>query len=199
MPQAWPIGIHLETSVLKGLPIEIADAAFLQLKWYCDRMDIPLLVPELCVSELVHARKREVRSAAAKAGSAVSNVAKYLDNPPTLNWGKDIEQILDDVETRIRKYLTNNGLRTIATPSIPLPTLLDMAVKKIRPFEETGEKGFRDSVILFTILEYATAHFEGYHLLLSGDGVMEYEDVKTSAQGAAGEMRVAKSIPDVVS
>jgi hypothetical protein len=159
-------------------------------------LDIPLLVPELCVRELVQQRRNEARDAIRKANSLVSHVARYLDNPPTLGWGKDEEQILADVEARVHKYLSDNGLRVIPTPSILLDTLTDMAVRKIRPFEERGEKGFRDSVILFTILEYAKTPPPGYHLLLSRDSVFEHEDVKARTGEAGIDLRVANSVAD---
>ena len=57
-----------------------------------------------------------------------------------------------------------------------------MAVAKIRPFEEKGEKGFRDTVILLTILEEMKVKRFKQALFITKDQIFEHDDVKKLVQ-----------------
>lgn len=193
-----PIGLHLETSILRQLPVEIGNADFLQLKEHCDRLGIPLFVPELCVKELVHRRQQDIQDAIAKTESGVAHIARYVESPPSVQWGAEKGEILQTAETKIRAQLAANGVTILSTPDVPLARLLDMAVRKTRPFEEKGEKGFRDSVILFTVIEYAKSQPHGYHLLVTGDAVFRHNDVKALSKAVGVKLRVADSIDNAI-
>jgi hypothetical protein len=53
-----------------------------------------------------------------------------------------------------------------------------MAVEKIPPFELKKEKGFRDSAIMFTIIDFAKKFdSEDLHLLISSDSVFHMKEV----------------------
>jgi hypothetical protein len=194
MPNPWPVAIYLETSVLRALPPEIGTADFLQLKQFCDDMGIAILAPYLCFAELVQARKLQVGEALRRANAAVGTVAQYLDKRPDLNWGASQGAILAAVETTVRRHFDAQGIVLIPTPEIPVQKLLDMAVQKIRPFEEKGEKGFRDTVVLFSLFAQAKKLPPGYHLLLAGDTVFGHGDVAKLALENGVDLRIANSV-----
>jgi hypothetical protein len=54
---------------------------------------------------------------------------------------------------------------------------MDMSIRRIAPFEESkqakSEKGFRDALIMFTILENIQGHPEYESLVITNDGLLE--------------------------
>jgi len=108
---------------------------------------------------------------------------------------KDRKYKLRDVEKLLRKFLSHTSVSIISTPhNIDIEELIHMSVNKIKPFEETGEKGFRDSVILFTIFEHAKNERNGSHLLVANDGVYQESDVTMLAEKHNVKLLVAPSI-----
>jgi len=108
---------------------------------------------------------------------------------------KDRKDKLRDVEKLLRKFLSHTSVSIISTPhNIDIEELIHMSVNKIKPFEETGEKGFRDSVILFTIFEHAKNERNGSHLLVANDGVYQESDVTMLAEKHNVKLLVAPSI-----
>lgn len=195
----WPVAIYLETNILVELPLEIATAEFLRLRELCTEWAIALLIPELCADELIHRRERQVADSIGRAEAAVATLSKFAPNPPSLVWGASKAEITGRVAETVRTHLVTHGVRVIPTPAIELPRLLNMAVKKIRPFEEKGEKGFRDSVILFSVLEYARQWpHAGYHLLISRDDIFSHADVVRLASEHGVDFRVRASIAETI-
>ena len=71
------------------------------------------------------------------------------------------------------------GIEVIETPkNISIRQLVTMAAFKIRPFEDKREKGFRDTVILYTILEDAKKRNIKDCLFITEDKIFAHEDVQ---------------------
>ena len=56
----------------------------------------------------------------------------------------DTKSIVQDTEAVTRKILADNNISIVDIPQVSLKELVSMSVNKIKPFEEKGEKGFRD-------------------------------------------------------
>jgi hypothetical protein len=76
-------------------------------------------------------------------------------------------------------------------PNIQLETLVTMAVTRQPPFEEKGEKGFRDSLILFTILDHMKTAQYPCAVLLSGDKIFRHDAVLKRFRDEGRELLVA--------
>ena len=106
--------------------------------------------------------------------------------------------MISELDKRTREILKEKNIQILPTPKIDLQRLIDMAVNKIRPFEERGEKGFRDSIILFTVLEHAKAFSTKAHLLVTKDDVYQHPHVTATASEYGVELTHAISLLQAV-
>lgn len=112
--------------------------------------DADIVIPDTVIQEI----KRQKRSA------LLSNKSKFLDNPFHKLIGVDEANTKSfDVDNYIQKLLENE---TIPFEMIDLkdhsvlPKIKELAIHKRAPFEagDNTDKGFKDALIYFTILEY---------------------------------------------
>ncbi len=98
-----------------------------------------------------------------------------------------------------KKIIDDCGISIIETPEIDVKKAVQMAVDRVKPFEEKHEKGFRDYVNLCTVLEYARVKRDGFHLLIAGDEVYRDENVQKLAVQYGVELIVRCSIEHAIS
>ncbi|MCK4427961.1 MAG: DUF4935 domain-containing protein [candidate division Zixibacteria bacterium] len=196
---SWPKGIYLEASVLCTLPRDIINAEMERLKQVCTLVKAPILIPEVSLQEWIANRRETINKYITNVESGLAEMAKIFDYVERINWPKDRQSIVDDTEYVTKKILDENGISVIETPDIDLKKLVSMSVNKIRPFEEGNEKGFRDSVNLFTVLKHAEKEKEGYHLFVARDNIYKDKDIQDFAQQYNVELIVVSSISDAIS
>ena len=186
----WPVGVYLETTILRKLPLDVATAELVRLIEICKILRIPIVVPMVSLDEWVASRKLDFIEKAGSYEAATERLTtlkeKYLihielPSFDSLICPKDKKSISDEIEAILKSRLRDIGIIAAITPNIKLELLLKMSIDKIRPFEEKGEKGFRDSVILFTILDCAKKLPAGFHLLVTEDQVFNHPDVSQTA------------------
>lgn len=203
----WPAGVYLETSILRKLPLDVATAELVRLIEICKALEIPIAVPMVALDEWVASRKLDFVEKAGSYESATEKLTTlkekyliYIDLPSfdSLILPKDKKSISDEIETMLKSRLRDIGIIAAETPNIKLELLLKMSIDKVRPFEEKGEKGFRDSVILFTILEYAKKLPVGFHLLVTEDQVFNHPDVNQTASDHNVKLVVVRSIQEAI-
>lgn len=177
MISKWPKVIYLETTILRELPIHIVNAQFEDLENMCRNRDIKIVVPEVALDELIYARKCKMKE-------KIETVNRIVDSPllqfskPTVKWPMSEDEMIRTLENQIHLILEQHSIDVIKTPNLDCRKLLKMAVEKIPPFERKGEKGFRDSAIMFTIIDFAkTFDSEDLHLLISNDKAFQKEEV----------------------
>lgn len=173
----WPAGLFFETSILRQLPPELNTAEFMRLRELCSTLEIPMFIPRLVLDEWTFDHQQRVLGEISRIEESLQNIRNYVTSKPSISWPTKKELILQEVEDYLKKSVTEIGMQIIERPEISLDILLDMSVKKTRPFEERGEKGFRDTVILFTVLSHAKKLPNGNHLLLTADKGYDHEDV----------------------
>ena len=112
--------------------------------------DVDIVIPDTVIQEI----KRQKRS------SLVSNKNKFLTNPFHKLIGMDEANTKSfDVEVYIQKLLDDEKIpfETIdLKDNSVLPQIKELAILKKAPFEagDNTDKGFKDALIYFTILEY---------------------------------------------
>lgn len=200
---AWPEAVYLETSILRQLPTDVTTAELLRLREICKGLDIPIVIPKVALNEWMADRKSEFIEKARRYETATEKMTtlkdKYLIHIELplfdeLISPKDKKSICDEIETMLRSRIREIGGIVAETPNIALDLLLKMSIDKVRPFEEKGEKGFRDSVILFTILEYAKKLSAGFHLLVTKDKIFDHADIHQVASDYKIKLIVVDSI-----
>ena len=150
-----PRGVYLETSILRKLPPEITTAEFSRLVELCKLLKIPIVIPEVAFQEWISQIKEDFVKNVENVEKSLEAANKLLKIDTHIKWPKKREAMIKKVEKNLITQLTDLNIVIIKTPRISLKLLLKMAITKTRPFEERSEKGFRDSVILFTVLDNA--------------------------------------------
>jgi len=185
-----PAAVYLDTNPIDKIPVSLTNSAFNALTELCAQARIPIYIPEICVAEFAeHKRKalptacNQVRRALRQLHDAISIVEDNCGaSPPVPELPDEIALAPDamaaSVDARIRESLGKSGIEIIPSVVVSQERLVDMAVKKIRPFEEKGEKGFKDTLMLYAMVEHARTRRGLTILLVSADDVFDHEDVQ---------------------
>jgi len=175
--KAWPKAVYIETSVLRKLPIYIASAEFLQLKAFCEFLDVHILTTQLCVDEFNEIHRKDLKGEMSRLRNALIKLEPYFARPLEKASLSDSTAILDEVQKKILADLRKQGIEVLKDKDIAADQnrLKEMAVKKLPPFTEEGEKGFRDGIILFTIIDYEREinRDDLYGLFLTADNAIK--------------------------
>jgi len=203
----WPKAVYLETSILYQLPADVTTAELLRLKELCNLLEIPIVIPMVAWDEWVALRKKQFTEKVKdyeRSREKITNLAEKYSIPinlpsfDSLISPKDNEMLRAEIETMLSSRLKDMGVTITTTPDIPLSLLVKMSIDKTRPFEEKGEKGFRDSLILFTILGFAKQISDGFHLLITDDQVFHHADVSQIAKDRKISLVVVNSIQSAI-
>ncbi len=160
-----PQAIYFDTSILydvrfNGHRLEV-------LRNHANHLEIPMFVPEIVVKELTLERQNEVRECEAcvrKFNAIFPSDLYHLDlsGKPT-----------DFVAKGTRILLESLDIHTIALPEdLSLNTLIELAILRVPPFEQ-GDKGFKDTLVLETVVRDMKRLGLEEALLLSKDRIFQ--------------------------
>ena len=195
---SWPKGIYLEASVLCKLPRDVITAELERLKEISIRLNAPIFIPETSFLEWIAGRKETVSKHITNVESGLSEMSKLFDYVSRITWPKNKQNIIADTEQFTRRIIEKNNIKVIDTPPIDLKRLVSMAVDKIKPFQEKDEKGFRDAVSLFTVLEHAKTQEKGSHVFVAHDEVYKEDGIQDLAKEYNAELIVVPSISEAI-
>lgn len=161
-----PRAIYFDTNALNQLTHGEANVDFVELRQISQGRS-GLFVADVVVRELIQLRFREALEQINKIKQGSQRLGHLLFRK---SFGYErAESVEETISKEIINFLHSLEIDTIPTPNIPLETLIEMAIKKHPPFEEKREKGFRDSVILFSILEHVQNNQFLSAMLVTGD------------------------------
>lgn len=192
----WPVAIYFDTSVLWKLPPDLSNPDLVKLQNFATELRIGLFVPDVAAKEWLFHHEETARKKYASLASAARTVGKYLQQ--ALKFEKIQPK---DLSTKVRDnqlgYLTADGIEIVPTPQVDMGRLINMAVRREKPFE--GEdKGFRDALIVLTIADHAKKFNGGYVLVVAEDHVFGTDEVLNQWRGAGIEPLVAKTLDEAV-
>jgi hypothetical protein len=168
--------IYLDTSILWQFTISLGHPLFSILLQIAKKWDFPVFIPEVAYKEWLYKKREEIESSLDRIKRNLENLrTKYSFDKIDLN-SIYSQEIFDQAKITLDENLKNKQIEIIKAGEIDLNRLIEMAINKIRPFEEKGEKGFRDSIILFTILAHAKSQNSDC-FFIADDGVYSHEDV----------------------
>lgn len=197
--QGWPKAFYVEASILRKLPLDIMNAEMQRLHEWAKALQAGIFIPEVSLKEWLPHQLERVKSLVDGADRRVHDLARLFSYVSEISWEKDKETIVNDTELATRKILQEKGISIIPTPELDLNMLIDMSIQKMRPFEEEKEKGFRDSINLFTVLEFAKSQVKGAHLLVAEDNAYRHPDVMEIAKRYQVDLIVVQSVGKVIS
>lgn len=115
--------------------------------------------------------------------SAARTLGDYVDKQTVNVTSPDSVALGDAVEHVQRSRLKAAGFVEAPTPSVDARELLPLAVRYVRPFGEK-DRGFKDAMILRTIVEHAKGLAPGPILVVSNDDVFHEPEVRDQLTAA---------------
>ena len=186
---------YFDTNVLRQLSRGTANVEFIRLRDVARHGDDPtrkvLFVPSVVVKELTHHWIQDVHEEIESLDKASRNLGHMLARTVTYEQPQDVE---GNVHRLVTEFLNSAEIEVIQIPNIPVESLVDMAVKKEAPFEEKREKGFRDAVIMFTILDHMERNQISNATLISADRIFNHEAVFKRFENRGFRLSVAKTV-----
>ncbi len=148
----WPRIVFVDTNVLYSLGSQFEHVDFAELLELREILGFALAVPTVCWLEYLRQRRVEIDTclqSLRKSASLFRRLGLKIDQ------FSESEQLLKafDLEKHFGEKAKSLGISLLGLPVVDVHKLLKMAVDRTAPFQESGEKGFRDSLILFTCLD----------------------------------------------
>jgi len=190
-----PSCIYLDTNILRKVGFTDLTAPFLGFKKWSDELKIPIVIPELVWMEWFNDFYENIQK---KKSQTESNIRDFrillkLDSEEF----KLPDDYIDVLIVTLKEKIKEMGISIINTPkNISLDELVTMAVFKIRPFEDKGEKGFRDTIILYTILEDMKNNKIESSLFVTDDKVFTHKDVSKKIKSYKVDLQITTSFEE---
>jgi predicted nucleic acid-binding protein len=152
---SWPKRIFLDTTVLYKLgsrPETNVDLA--KLLELARIFKIEVSIPIIAWKEYLRHRRKELESARSHLAAAIRELEKYADDLSSYALLADeINKLDENLEARFKDKADEIGLTLVALPLLNVEELAEMSLANKAPFQDSDEKGFRDALIMFTVLE----------------------------------------------
>lgn len=189
--------LYLDTDILRQFDFDIhKNPGYTNLK--AKLLLSGIYIPRIVFEEWLAFYKDVLNGNLSGLKNKVDNINKYVDSK--------INQALPDA-TILEKELSDKMIANLKAAgieifensfaSIKLSTILDMAIHKIKPFKEDG-RGFKDAIILFSIIEHCKYDIESEHFFLTGNKTdFDNEDVKNLISKEKIDLKLIFSIEDL--
>ena len=170
----FPDAVYFDTNVLRSMNIYQNDPWFVEFVSFVNQeIEIDFFICDLIVSEYSHYLYNEIiKKNLSKFQNAYKSMSSYGVQLPDIDIGSLKLPAYETFEITVKDRLMNRHFKIINNHSINTELLLDEAVKKYPPFE-SGDKGFRDAMILETYAEHAKTSFDTPRIIIvSKDGAV---------------------------
>ena len=135
-----------------------------------NNLDIDMCLPEIALGEYV---VRKVMGLG-KSSKKVSYWKKELGHISTKLKSKlenvNMDLSVDELRQEIITWVKSLGVNIVGTPRVKLNELINRALNYLPPFSDK-DRGFKDTLIYYTILEYAKGHRDREIIFLTNDFV----------------------------
>jgi len=188
---------YFDASVLCQLPPDLASPDLVRLNDAATQFDVGRFVPSIARMEWIFYHQEIARKRHDAMLSSARLIGHYLDRAPLRTEEIRAADLASLVARTQGARLDAAGLVEIPTPGLSVDELVDLAVRRIKPFKE-GDKGFRDTLIVKTIAEHAK-RFRGHSVLVvSNDGDFSSAEVSRQWRDVGVEPLVARTIQEAV-
>lgn len=192
----WPLAIYFDASLLRRLPADLASPDLVRLTEAATNYRIGRFIPAVAIREWIFFHQENAWKKYEGMVASARLVGQYLDREFHVDRISQPE-LAAAVEHMQTSRLQTAGLVEIPTPPVPLEELVDLAVRKVKPF--MGEdRGFRDALIVRTIAEHARPFAGNSILVVSADDVFGAAEVRQQWRQVGVVPLVAKTLEDAV-
>jgi hypothetical protein len=172
-----PRKVFLESTALFQLGSKLQKPEFAKLLERREYLKFDLLVSEVSWAEYIRQRAdkidelaRDIKSVGARLGEWNQDLQNI--NTTLMQLGEFRKGVGDLYEKRAKE----TGIQILGIPAIDVRRLFRMSIDRVVPFEQSKddktEKGFRDALIMFTILTNITDQPGDSSLVVTNDGLL---------------------------
>lgn len=196
-PTNFPKNIYFDTNILRKIGFTNPVGPFLELKEWSEKIKAPLTIPEVVWMEWIYDFNENIKKKSSQVKENLRDIEILIEQ-------KQKKFVLpDDYAEKLilstKRKLKNWKVNVVNTPkNISLEELVTMAAFKIKPFEEKKEKGFRDTIILYTVLEDMKVKKIKDSLFISDDSIFTHEDVNKIISKYSVNLTIKNSLEDSV-
>jgi len=190
-----PRAIYLDANALIAVPHTLATQPFAEMMEMADILGAGLFVPQLAAEEWLsrccsHAVRRMTRVA-----DDAKQIGSLLDRKPLQVELISDDELLKAVRATQATRLQDVGVKIIRTPQISMDKMIDLFLTKAPPFGD-GDKGFKDAVILETILQHACRDNNLEHIVIvSSDKIFSHHSVISQFADTGTTVHVVDGAP----
>ncbi len=198
--------VYFDSSALYDPLRKFSDAEWGSLKEYASLLKAPLFLPDVVMKELQNQAKLSVEAGLTKILNLSNSTNELLPEAKRLTINPQIgaanlepavlKDMQDSAMSEIETQLRFNKLNIVSNFVVPQEHMVKMAIDRIRPFTEKGEKGFRDTIILYSVLVHAKEVGHKSIILVSADGAFDHEDVQSLAKNYVDNLLICKNIKE---
>lgn len=196
-----PEALYFDTNMLLHLPYWSSNVEFIELRESAKRLKAGFFVPEVVARELAQRRKEDAEQQLNKLKGLSQSLGKLLKREP-LDY-EQIDRVDATIDSLTTEFLDYIGVQVVPTPTdIPLKALIEMAVRRKAPFQgigekgERGDKGFKDTIILFTLTEHMRNNEFKDGVFLAHDKIFQERNVSKIIYEAGLNIVIHKSLKE---
>ncbi len=194
-----PTAVFIETSAFYNPVAKLKNPEWSQLKEIADLLKIKIYTSKLVVDELCQNSAEGIGSDLQRLNSISRSLNGYLFDDQQLDLpAAKREDIVAQFKDRLPRFIADVGIEVLPNFNVPMEKLLEMSVKKTPPFEAKGEKGFRDSIILFTAMEKAKEDKLRSLILVADDQGYRQEQVLSCAKDFVPQLLICSSLGEAL-
>jgi len=187
--------LYLDTNILWPFSISLDHPLIQILLNIAEQWNIKIFIPKVCYLEWIQSKKEDIEKDKKKIKDGVDDLKKkYLFNEINLE-NTSFNRIFRNAKLVLDQNLKKNNINIINTGEIDINRLIKMSIQKKKPFEKKGEKGFRDSVVLFSILNHAKDFNKNCWFITNDEG-FRGKNVKKLEKEYGVKLILFKSIPE---
>jgi len=196
MTRKHPKDLYLDTNAIDLFPLNLEQASLIKLRNLCEELGIVLNLPEPVFNEWVEHHYQRLLGILDDLNSADKKGRQYLETVPEGKLFSDLKFItLKEMRERGRAGIKSQRINLVQLPAIDVRYFFDLCIKAEPPFKPGGQgKGFKDSVILHTILVNARSRRDGAHWIISGDSAFSMNEISTKADAEGISIEVVKGL-----
>lgn len=180
-PIAFVRAVYFDTSVIRKFSLGGLAEGLATLRKIAAQSAVELFAPEVCVRELVGYHKRSIAEQLQEFDQVFERLQPYL-SPGTSKPGRPSCISTEVIRSAVEGDLGEAGVTLVPMPSVSVGDLVDMAVERCPPFD-AGGRGFRDAVILETILEHARSFAGFIAILATADKDFDERELRRRGEG----------------
>jgi len=191
--------LYLDTNILKSLNFNVhEDPRLGNLKIKLTPLKIGIFAPKIVLQELLFLRRKELEEIFYSLNTSARKISRFVKRSlqiDTLDKEKLVKEMGDNLFSNIKKA----GIQIFETPynEMDLQKVTKQAIYEQRPFQE-HDKGFKDAIIMHSILQHSKKVPNYEHIFLSTDKTaFDNEDIVKLIKNADVKLKLIFSIEDL--